>query len=831
MKKQAFEQAIDTRGGIPSVDAAAFFLSIKHFPATNVASMSKTAGWQDPPDEEGVLEGQFEVPVENAVALMGAAASKLMEVMNASMIYANSVRGLYAREVRCALNDWDHRSTLEYLIQRMSVLAGPPHLKEPEVPPASTQPVEIAKRMIRAEQELIHVLRELKTVLGDNPSKDRIGSAMLSCQSHIDELWKALPPELCGPKPMMPGQPNQIAAHEAVEAPAQEAAETPEFEAAEQAAGVEPPDHGAAKTASAKHAFFTGPAALIGRSMGRSKAEQALVGQPMSYADFDKARTSAGRKAFLGTGAGWRGGAVLGGTGGLALGTALGLDPVLSGMAGAGLGAGLGGYTGYRVATRGLDKPKEKSEAKEAAAKAPLLPEELDAAVADQALKGRLAAVQGASRAESMARHQRGERVGDVLGRLAGTAGGALLGKKLLGGGAQGTLGGAGIGYLLGGKVGKEVGTEVDTYRKKSASVLSKLAHRMAKRVKLAEELGMGDPGEASMATPTDSPELQPTNYLAAEQLGQQAQHAQELAFFKNKAQKAMQQAMSAMQQSQGQMEQMQTQMAELQQQADSAKQNIEQALGEAMQARNEALSQTQVAANMRMGMQKLRQQMVEIASQDPAAVAAQELDNVANQSKQQAAEQAAMEQQQASMDAGMMDPAAAAGPAAQAPAPQTAPGAAPAAGSPDMNANAGGPPGPGGEMSRETQGGIKESSAKLAGWLGAGAGAIYGGGKSLYDAAKLIEANPQALRDKVQVLEQTQDGSYGRAAELAKAKKTLADAELAGQHPGGFGLRASAKGAVLGALRGNLLEQAVNQGVNVSQALNQQRNVEKLTR
>lgn len=953
MTKRAFEEAVMKTAGIPIVDAASFFLSVRRFPPAP-SELDKTAGWQDPPDESGTMEGAFALPVPQVVALMGTCATLMMRLMNASLIYSSSARGPMAKDVRCSLesSQWSHRSMLEWLIQRMSVLAGPPHLMDPEAPPASTQPVEIAKRMIRAHQELIASLRALHEALGENTSKSRVSDCMRGCQDTIDDLWRALPPEVAQSEEMAALAPAPAAAEPPLPAEAAElppaAAEGVPGELAEEPA-PEPdkkpsPPKDKPEKSEEKTAAMDMP---LGIMVGAPKKaldlayEQGLepgvistVGGTLgSMAGYRRgARVGRGLEGAvqgaLGGGLGASGGATLGalggGLGGAALGAGgaylLGANPVQGALLGGGaglLGGGLagavkGGKSGYEYMTEGLDQPvlQPKTAAKAEA------DTDLSTAVKDQATKGRLAAVQGAARSEAMSRHQRGERAGDVVGRTGGTLAGAYLGKKLIGG-PVGTVGGGALGYLVGGKAGKELGTEVDIHREKradgmgaatlrgvrtgwegeptpaapkshalggaalgsligryggaaigaggasmlgldpivggligagtglaagggigylvgkhhgqdkAASIdMSVIADRMVARVKLAE--GEDMTGEATMSAPTVQPEQQATNYLLAEQVGQQSQHANEIAFFKGRAQKAMQQAMAAMQQSQQQSEAMAAQMQELQQRADSAQQSITSALGEATAARDDALRQTQLAANMRMGMQKLRQQMIEISSQDPVAVAAQELDAVGQQAQQQVQQQAAMEAQAQIPDAGMVPPAADPGPAAQAPAPQSAPGSAPAAGSPDMNANAGGAPGPQGEVEELPQATNKESSVKLAGLLGAGAGAVVGGGLALHGASQAM-GGPGPLRDRLMVLEQTQDGSYAKAAELAKVKKSIVDSELAEGHPGQYGLRATARGAALGALQGHMLENAVSRGVSPGTAANYQKNLNNL--
>jgi hypothetical protein len=136
-------------------------------------------------------------------------------------------------------------------------------------------------------------------------------------------------------------------------------------------------------------------------------------------------------------------------------------------------------------------------------------------------------------------------------------------------------------------------------------------------------KLAANEPGEeAQMTAPTDTQQMQPQNYLMAEQVGRQAQEATESAYYRERAQEAQQLATQAQQQ----MSDLQMQLQGLQSQADTASQAIQQSQQSALAAQDEALKQTQVAGNMRMGIQKLRAQMMEVASQDPAEVAAQEL-------------------------------------------------------------------------------------------------------------------------------------------------------------------------------------------------------------
>lgn len=81
----------------------------------------------------------------------------------------------------------------------------------------------------------------------------------------------------------------------------------------------------------------------------------------------------------------------------------------------------------------------------------------------DEELKetGRQRAVTSIAGETYRERSRRGERFGEMAGRVGGVVGGAAAGKKYVGG-RLGTMGGAGLGYLTGGKAGKELGTELD---------------------------------------------------------------------------------------------------------------------------------------------------------------------------------------------------------------------------------------------------------------------------------------------------------------------------------------------------------------------------------
>lgn len=748
----SFEKALLGDMEIPLADASAFFVNARRPQIVKVAQMmAKTAGWQDPPDETGVFEGQFEVPVEFAVQLMGNCAMKLLRLINAGFIYVKSVRGPFAGGVKRAIDsgEWDHRRAFEYLVERMTVLLGAPHIPEVDMPPPSTEPIAVAQRMIRAEQEMINSYHELLNVLGQNPMKEKVKCFMGQCQEHLDSYWMAMPPD-AGNKPMTPRPPDMLAKHEEHETPEQEAIESPEFEAAEQQAGVEPPEHheGGGMVAQAAHGFRKtadiGLAnVLTGTAMGTipATASSAITGALMDPAQRLNSSFMSGAGAFAG--------GALGGAVGGALGTGaayLSKDPETQNalqQMGAFGGSLLGSHLGSSVATRartealaaqnedlrrlalqqaaygggGMISQASAGQTKTAAAR--YLAKVAKEMLSDNELKetGRQRAVANISAEHHRESARRGERMGKVLGALGGAAAGGIAGHKLSKGGVLGTLGGAALGAHLGHHAGGELGTEADIarHKPKKESAIDKMAARMARwAVKLADDAAAGAPEqEAPMASPTDNQELEPTNYMHAEQLGRQMQSQNEASYYRKQVQQAQMEAQQQVQAAQAQVEQIQQQAAQAMQDAQTADTKVKSALDQALQAKDDALKQTETAAQLRIAQQDLRMKLMELASQDPNMNAAMDLSaTTGGASEQEAAAAAPPEGTQgpaegvppdAGLAGGPPNPTAAGeggggppgGPAGASPDQQTAPGAAPPAGSPDMNANAGGPPGP----------------------------------------------------------------------------------------------------------------------------------------
>jgi len=684
----SFERGLFAEHQIPLHEASAFFIGARRPLAKVAGAMDKTAGWQDPPDDSGALEGQFAVPLEQAVGLMGKCAMYVLRLLNAGLVYGQSLRGPMSSAVRDAVRsgEWEHKDAFEYLVERMSVLAGAPHIPDPDMPPPSTEPVSVAQRMIRAEQEMIQAYKELLCVLGENPMRCHIKRFMGVCQRHIDQYWKLFPPTLAPPAPAAVSVPDPAPVEPSPEEALADVEGTPE---------VPPAD---VKTAAARMVKWA------------------------KEAPTDEELREAGRQSAVRT----------------------------------------------------------------------------------------IAAEHGREAA------RRGERAGRTAGMLAGAAGGGVLGHALGKGHPGATLGGAALGGFAGRALGGELGTEADIARAKSKKAeIVKAASAMVSWVKKADEIGSSPTQEAPMASPTDTPELAPVNYLQAETIGQQLQNNNEARFYKQRAIAAEQAAQQAQADAAMQVQQMQQEAAQAQYEASTADQKVKAALDQVMKAKEDALKQTETAARMRIGQQNLRMKLLELAAQDPDMQAAMDLAQTTGQGTPLGQPMGSVMAPDAGLNAGPPGAPMGADPSA---AMNTPPGAAPPAGSPDMNANAGGAPGPDPSTmeSTFTPGMVQPGNAKIgsahpfrkaAGLLGAGIGAGLGGIDRAVSTQRGIREGVTPLQTRISALEGAQDGGYAQAAALASARKGLADRELAVAFPNQALLRNTGAGLVRGAILGDTIE------------------------
>jgi hypothetical protein len=269
---------------------------------------------------------------------------------------------------------------------------------------------------------------------------------------------------------------------------------------------------------------------------------------------------------------------------------------------------------------------------------------------------------------------------------------------------------------------------------------------------------------------------------MASEMMARAAQEANEVGFLRERLNAATEQNLAAQQQ----MQEAQAQLEQMQQDTAASGEQIMAATNEAVAASDRALQQSLQAANMRMGIQKMRESMLQLASQDPES-----LGTLAQQ------EQLAAEQQ--AVDAGAGTPEQTGSPAT-------------GSGSPSAAAPGPGGPGPesGGDGSSASPSGsnaapqisVKTGSAGSAAM--ALPGAVAGAGLAALQGYRRSSQGVEDAQAEIAQLEQEQQsGSFGKALDLAKAKKRLADNELAQAHPIKSNVKEIAGGALGGAAVG----------------------------
>jgi len=184
MNSHEFEMAI--LGGPTLGESATAFMRIKSA-AKNVP----------PPDETGMLEGQFSVPVEKAISVMSELVKNEFETIYAYHVYAQSLRGLHHDSIAEHFDEHadEELEHADFLLKRMAVLGGSVSVPDVESPAPSTDPIQIIKTMIRMEQDGIAGWRKLIAILGDNPMKVVVEDYAAQEQEHLDDLWQLLPHE------------------------------------------------------------------------------------------------------------------------------------------------------------------------------------------------------------------------------------------------------------------------------------------------------------------------------------------------------------------------------------------------------------------------------------------------------------------------------------------------------------------------------------------------------------------------------------------------------------------------------------------------------------
>jgi len=352
------------------------------------------------------------------------------------------------------------------------------------------------------------------------------------------------------------------------------------------------------------------------REKGRQRAVSSMA------AEFEREKSRRAERA----------GGALGALGGAAAGALAGKKLVggkLGTLGGAALGLTTGRQAGKEVGTEVDIKRHEKTAALrfDEAAEAQLRPIEADTRKGMGKLFRDAGIVRGAVPSALVSGLGSAALTAGMGGGLRGA--GRAAGAGALGGLVLGGLGGA----LAGQAKGQEAAERLNEMRRNAVlgraiqqqaaapppeavqepvkAAAARMKFKLA-ATKLADDGAMGQ--EAPMTSPT-APELQPQNYLAAEQIGQQAQDATEMAYYKEQARQAQQQAAMASQQAEA------TAAASAEGQAQA--QQLQQ---QAMMAQDEATKQTQVAAQLRIALQAQRAKLMDVVSQDPTEALAAEI-------------------------------------------------------------------------------------------------------------------------------------------------------------------------------------------------------------
>jgi len=753
--------------------AASFYVKLKH------GSMG-----YEPPDETGQLEGQFTVPVPQALELMSTMVENEFKTMYAYKTYANSLRGLSHHSIADEFEDHAENEIehADFLLRRMAVLGGAVHVPDIPAPPADTDPVAIIQTMVRMEQEGIAKWKALHAITGDNPMKFKIEEYLTREQEHLDELWQMLPHEARDMGvPMAPTGQVQDQAGMAPEGAAKQA----EFEEIKKKlawgfTGGRVGGVGGSVTSAFRPAAkpIAGTTASMVSNLSKNVSTpfgpqshmptvQNLLGQMKTMgqpaAPVDMAGTAAKMQQGTLRGAVNQAGQAVGGAVDKAKGFFSGLGQKLQGM------------TATGRMQQAMAQPKMAAAIFfEVMQKHAKKPEHIEKA--HTRAEGNLAARSKAHEG------QRGELYGDLVGRLAGGAGGAFAGKK---GGPIAQVAAAALGQHLGGKGGKLIGKELDVRREK------------------AKHAGVKFAFEDTM------------NMLAQEQAAEAAAVENQARYFQEKArseQQAREQLEQQAQQAQQQLEELQGQHEQLQQGMQAtlqqANDSTTQALMQAVQSTQEAIRHKQTAADTLVTHENLRQTLRDLADGGGTPGGPTNPQNAnPGEGQGQPAQGPAMEGPAGQAQGAQSAPGAAPPEGAQGPGGGNAPAESPQQGqaAPASNVDQG-PPGGGeggpGKVSIKV-GNVVQGLMQIAKQRApyALAGALAGG--ATHEVLK--GGGPDETRQAIQAAEASgaaQD-SFRAALDLARLKTQLAFREAAEAHPGAsLGMSALAGGA-LGAVRG----------------------------
>jgi hypothetical protein len=453
----------------------------------------KTAGWTDPPDVTGALEGVFTVPREVVLDKLKSVIATKARLMLAWYTYAQSFKGDAWRSIKSEFEEHAEaeQEGFSFYAKRAAALGGPIHMDPVEPPPPASDPQAIFSIMARAEQEGILAQRELRDLVGDqNPMKIGIEEQLAKDQHHLDEMWQLMPQ---GAQPLATASPDASLspaaglADPAAAPPVAPEAALPEEGGPSPAAEEEPsaPDVKEASLRFTRALHALRKEAGVATSAGKSVLQDALQGvtpaanplkrygqlltgsrvKPLQEAAHSargqtlRDSASVAQQAARPPETAAQASRILGRASGLQDARAeAGNLQHLANEERARVGLTRGITAGVPLGTAAaLLTPRDQGRTKRASEK-------------DDALRatGRDRAVTNLAAEAHREAGRRGERAGAVLGGVGGAVGGAALGKHLKAPMGAGRTIGAGLGYLAGRSAGKEVGTEVDIHRNKS---------------------------------------------------------------------------------------------------------------------------------------------------------------------------------------------------------------------------------------------------------------------------------------------------------------------------------------------------------------------------
>jgi bacterioferritin len=831
----------------PSIgEGADFFLKLKKF------------AYPDEAPADGMEQTQSGSPFQDQVIqLMLQMVQNEFKTMLAYKTYAQTVRGpgregLAEEFEEHAENEIKHA---DFLLRRLSVLMGGP-VPVPDIPPPPPldNPEEIIHTMIQMEQEGIESWKALLGLLGDNPTKYEIEAILTRELEHVDELFQFLPPQGAGAEQETTAAPQQPAKEETQ----QGQPGTPQAGGGPQAGAPPGIKLSFAKTA-ARERFVRDSNGNIIKVPARYEGS---LDEPGAWASaLDEAFKYACKTAGVKLPDKIPGNVSRDST----KGSSEAKTPDLEGGAdvfaqGGKQGSAKLAFTGAEGPPQQGKRPSKVDPNEFEPVSDPKGEEDHKAAAAPEHL--RKAKERGEANAvarSTQMKGQRGELYGDLVGRLLGGAGGWKAGKVLAGksGDSLAKVMGLGLAQAAGGRVGKQVGREVDAASaKKKLGALKDIirgaagagmgvaggaAHAfMGPGMNLAEGMMNKNPvhigvGLGGLAVPSAafaagraskkkeekqaSPLLMSKtaledqmNMLASEQQAEQQEMANSARFYAEKAREhseARSQLEQQLQEAQGKMSENEANIAQMQQamseNSQAASQSTTQALLQAVQSNTQAIQQRQLAADAANANQTLRDQLRQLADGSPSSGDTQGPGDPQGATQGPSGGPTAGSGQQALQDGAGNAPPAGESNAYQ---PIQSPESGLAKGEPArIVGNTGDTRQPSTPSAYKDGGQGKMGAAKIPpaikpylksmGFGAAGGAGIFGGETAL-QAAK----GPKSLIEKEEKLK-TEPKSFSNSMALAKTHAERAHREHISEHPVGSTVASMARGAVMGSALG----------------------------